>query len=145
MVFKAFLKIVFSNQNNNFIRFFKLKEIQYIRSNSNQNGTLIMANLQQKNELIQVIEKLQLPEHLRLALDQVHTAEQVIQAVCCLQHLSEQWHRDCPEVPAKMHHRQYCIHFIRFIHNYLQFNLKQITLYIYLYKACAMVALTKKL
>ena len=92
MVFKAFLEIVFSNQNNNFIRFLKLKEIQYIRSNSNQNGTLIMANLQQKNELIQVIEKLQLPEHLCLALDQVHTAEQVILAVGCLQHLSEQWH-----------------------------------------------------
>ena len=92
MVFKAFLKIVFSNQNNNFIRFLKLKEIQYIRSKSNQNGTLIMANLKQKNELIQVIEKLQLPEHLCLALDQAHTAEQVILAVGCLQHLSEQWH-----------------------------------------------------
>ena len=86
------LKSFFSNQNNNFIRFLKLKEIQYIRSKSNQNGTLIMANLEQKNELIQVIEKLQLPEHLSLALDQAHTAEQVILTVGCLQHLSEQWH-----------------------------------------------------
>ena len=145
MVFKAFLKIVFRNQNNNFIRFFKLKEIQYIRSKSNQNGTLIMANLEQKMNwfkrlknyrclsiyLLPWIRLTQLNRSSwQLAVYNIYLSNGTEIALKYLQKCSI-------GNPASI--------FIRFIHNYLQFNLKQITLYIYRHKACAMVTLTKKL
>lgn len=51
-----------------------------------------MKDLKHKDEMIRSIEQLQLSNHLIVALEDQHQAENVVKAVNCLKHISTQWH-----------------------------------------------------
>ena len=51
-----------------------------------------MTDQQHKVEMIRSIEQLQLPNHLIQALDDAQQADNIVQAINCLKHISHQWH-----------------------------------------------------
>lgn len=70
---QAYSIIVFSSKTN-YLRNFSMKDLKH------------------KDEMIRSIEQLQLSNHLIVALEDQHQAENVVKAVNCLKDISTQWH-----------------------------------------------------
>ncbi|WP_171263301.1 hypothetical protein [Acinetobacter sp. ANC 4648] len=51
-----------------------------------------MRDLKRKTEMIQSIQDLQLPNSLIYALNDAEQAHDIVEAICCLKNITQQWH-----------------------------------------------------